>query len=112
MASSSEASATMDALELVLQSKVTFVVPAVTPRMKEPATVPVPAETVTLHGALVTLGRDAAPDAVAPERTVRPLTPSRAVAANTPMALIGRRRKLRLRLVEFFIASTSSSRNA
>src|SRR5271155_2405306 len=109
-ASSSDASATIDGLALELQSKVIFVVPAVTPRMKEPATVPVPADTVTLHEALAARGRCVAAEAVATEMIVRPLTRSRAVAPTAIADLIGRRRPLIFVPVESFIGSISSSR--
>jgi hypothetical protein len=48
-----DASAAIAALDDTLQSSVTVVLPAVIPAIREPTTVPVPAETFTLHGAPV-----------------------------------------------------------
>jgi hypothetical protein len=107
IASSSEASATIEGLALVLQSKVTFVVPAVTPRIREPATVPVPADTEVAHGALAASGRTAA-DVAAPDAIVR-LARTNAVAPNERASLVRRGRWSISRVVEFFISGSPHS---
>jgi hypothetical protein len=77
-----DASATIAALDDVLQSSVTVVLPAVIPTIREPTTVPVPAETFTVHGAPVPDACEiGAPDTAELGSAMRPVNKTTTAAA-------------------------------
>src|ERR1019366_9347189 len=105
IALSREACARMAALVASLQSSVILVVPAVTPTISGPTTVPVPADTVVLHTAVTCATLTAAPaDAGTADS---PVTSSAVVAASASVDVRAERTimKLHLLLVELFIGS-------
>ena len=89
MPASRDASAATPALEAELQSKLSWVEPAVTPTMKVPTTSPVPAETVTLHGAVevVCEMEDASAAGAAPSARPASERASAAASATGPRAV-------------------------